>query len=92
MQQRPTWSVWPDGRPLLRTDQQLLENPGGAAAGFFTFSSCVAEDSAMALLDLQAKPGLKHIQGLQQVVISDYMNADSLTPHFGVGKAPVVSV
>jgi hypothetical protein len=72
--------------------QQTVEDPGGAAAGWMTFESCSQEDSATALLDYQSAPGLTTIPGLLQITITDYMNADNLTPHFGRGPAPVVSI
>ena len=31
-------------------------------------------------------------QGLDQVIIRDYMAADSLQPHFGAGKMPLVAI
>jgi hypothetical protein len=74
--------------------QQTMDNPGGAAAGWFDFVSCVLEWSGSPLLDLQSDPSLAaDVQGLEQVVISDYMNADNTDAHYGAGGgAPVVAV
>ena len=75
--------------------QQTMDNPGGAAAGWFDFVSCCLEWSGTPLLDLQSAHSLAaDIQGLEQVRITDYMNADNTAyTHYGTpGGAPVVSV
>ena len=74
--------------------QQTMDNPGGppgspyveqgAPAGWFDFVSCCLEDSGTPLLDLQSEPSLKaDVQGLEQVAISHYMNADGPRANFG---------
>jgi len=68
-----------------------MDNPGGAAAGWFDFVSCCLEWSGTPLLDLQSAPSLAaDIQGLEQVRITDYMNADNTAyTHYGTpGGAP----
>ena len=51
-----------------------VQDPGGSPSGWFDFVSCCLESSATPLLDLQSDPAMKgYYQGLQQVVIRDYM-------------------
>ena len=57
--------------------QQTMDNPGGAAAGWFDFVSCVLEWSGSPLLDLQSASFKGYFPGLSQVVIRDYVSPPS---------------
>ena len=73
--------------------QQLRNDTGGSPTGWMDFVSCCLEAAATPLLDLQSDPTIQgYWPGLEQVIIRDYMNADSLVPHFGVGDKPIVSI
>jgi hypothetical protein len=55
--------------------------------------SCCLEAAATPLLDVQSDPDIQgYWPGLEQVIIRDYMAADSLKPHFGVGDMPLVAI
>ena len=65
----------------------------GSPTGWFDFVSCSLEASATPLLDIQSDHNITGgWQGLDQVIIRDYMAADWLQPHFGAGKIPVVAI
>jgi hypothetical protein len=50
--------------------------------GFYDFVACVTEYSALPLLDVQAKPGVGFVAGLQSVTIIDFSGADVRTPNY----------
>jgi hypothetical protein len=80
--------------------QQLvpLASMMASAPGSFDFVSCVQEQSATPLLDVQSTThivpdgGDGYFPGLKQVVIRDYMNADWKEPHFGAADRAVVAM
>ena len=73
--------------------QQLRNDTGGSPTGWMDFVSCCLEAAATPLLDLQSDPAIQgYWPGLEQVIIRDYMDADSLVPHFGAGDKPLVSI
>lgn len=73
--------------------QQLRNDTGGSPTGWMDFVSCCLEAAATPLLDLQSDPAIQgYWPGLEQIIIRDYMDADSLVPHFGAGDKPVVSI
>jgi hypothetical protein len=59
----------------------------------FDLVSCTQEISGTPLLDLQSDPSFTgYFEGLQQVVIRDYMNADARHPRFGAGTPVVAAI
>lgn len=65
----------------------------GSPTGWFDFVSCYQEASATPFLDIQSDHNITGgWQGLDQVIVRNYMAADWLQPHFGVGKIPVVAI
>ena len=67
-----------------------------STAGWFDFIGVTQESSATPLLDIQSAPNvtgpLAVFPGVQNVVVSHYMSADWLTPHFGAKKSGVVAI
>jgi hypothetical protein len=96
---------------LLRFDQMIFTGGGvqyqqmvplasvmASPPGSFDFVSCVQEQSATPLLDVQSTTHLVpdggdgYFPGLKMVVIRDYMDADFKVPSFGSADRSVVSI
>jgi hypothetical protein len=104
-------SQFPPEVYLVRFDQMIFTGGGvqyqqmvplaavmASAPGSFDFVSCVQEQSATPLLDVQSTTHLVpdggdgYFPGLKMVVIRDYMDADWKTPSFGSADRSVVAM